>query len=305
MAIVNPNDLSFKYIAFGLKIHSEIPIPELISSKSETADIIIYLGEIDLPTNTLLNEGLNYKIKNNAIYRFWDEIGKFKITNSSIKVDPVQGLNEIILRSFILGTIFATLLRLRGLFVLHASSVNINGFAISFSGFKGYGKSTTAMAFYNEGYPVVADDYIAIEFDTNNIPFITPGFPNLRLSPESRISMGLNLEEGEFKSDIIDKTYQYVPKLFSTSKFPLKKIYILQRGEMSKIINLKPQEAFIELVKNTFGIHIFSKLELPDNFFQCEKIVKNVDVSILEIPDSLQKLQEVVKIVEEDIGDGL
>ena len=117
--------------------------------------------------------------------------------------------------------------------------------------------------------------------------------------------MGLNLEESEFKSDIIDKTYQYVPKLFSSNKIPLKKIYILQRGEISKITNLKPQEAFMELVKNTFGIHMFSKLELPDNFFQCEKIVKNVDVSILEIPDSLEKIHEVVKIVEEDIGDGL
>ena len=175
-------------IAFGLKIHSEIPLPELISSKSETADITIYLVKLDLPMNTLLNEGLNYKVKKNAIFRFWDEIGKFKITKHSIIVDPVHSLNKIILRSFILGTIFATLLSLRGLFVLHASSVNINGFAIAFSGFKGYGKSTTAMAFYNEGYPVVADDYIAIEFDNNDIPFISPGFPSLRLSQESRIS---------------------------------------------------------------------------------------------------------------------
>ena len=62
-------------------------------------------------------------------------------------------LDKIILRNFLLGTVFATFLRLRGLFVLHASSVNINGSAVAFSGFKGYGKSTTAMAFYNEGYP--------------------------------------------------------------------------------------------------------------------------------------------------------
>ena len=54
---------------------------------------------------------------------------------------------------------------MRGLFVLHASSVNMNGSAIAFSGFKGYGKSTTAMAFYNQGYSVVADDYIIIDFD--------------------------------------------------------------------------------------------------------------------------------------------
>ena len=36
--------------------------------------------------------------------------------------------------------------------------------AVAFSGFKGFGKSTTAMAFYQEGYPLVADDYIKINF---------------------------------------------------------------------------------------------------------------------------------------------
>jgi hypothetical protein len=305
MASVKSNDLSFKYEAFGLKIHSAIPLQELRPSESETADIIIYLGEVDLPTENVLNEEVSYKVTKNAIYRFWDVIGKFKITKSSIIIDAAHGVNKIILEYFLLGSVFATLLRLRGLFVLHASCVNINGSAIAFSGFKGYGKSTTAMAFYNEGYPIVSDDYITIEFDDNNIPLISPGFPSLRLSPKSREVMGLHLEESTLNLEIIGKTYASVPTSFSNNKIPLKKIYILQRVKKSKIIDLKPQEAFIELVKNTFGIQMFSKLELPDNFFQCERIVKNVDVSILEISDSLEKIHELAKIVEDDIGNGL
>jgi hypothetical protein len=304
MASVKSNDLSFKYEAFGLKIHSVIPLPELIPSESETADITIYLGEVDLPIEDVLNEEISYKVTKNAIYRFWDEIGKFKITKNSIIIDSVNSLNKIILRTFLLGTVFATLLRMRGLFVLHASSVNINGFAIAFSGFKGYGKSTTAMAFYNEGYPVVADDYIAIEFDNDDILIISPGFPSLRLTSKSKQFMGLNFDKSNLEKDINDKTYSSVPKSFSSNKIPLKKIYIIQRSKKSKIIDLKPPEAFMELVKNTFGIHMFSKLELPDNFFQCERIVKNVDVSILEIADSIKKINDIIKIVEEDIGDG-
>ncbi len=173
---------------------------------------------------------------------------------------------------------------MRGLFLLHASSININGSAIAFSGFKGYGKSTTAMAFYNQGYSIVADDYIIIEFDINNVPMVSPGFPSLRLSNESREAMGL----AKFKlDDEIDKIYFSASKSFSSNKIPLKKIYILQRDKKSKIIDLNPQDAFMELVKNTFGINMFSKLELPDNFFQCEKIIKNVEVSILKISDSI------------------
>ena len=154
------------------------------------------------------------------------------------------------------------------------------------------------MAFYNDGYLIVADDYISIKFDHDNIPTISLGFPSLRLSNESREAMGFD----KFNSDNqIDKTYLSTLKSFSNSIIPLKKIYILQRDKESKIINIKPQEAFMELVKNTFGIYMYPKLELPTNFFSCEKIVKNVDISILKISDSLEKIQEVVNIIEKDI----
>ena len=98
-------------------------------------------------------EGNNFKVTKNAIYRFWDEIGAFKISNGSeIIVNPSVNINQRILRSFILGTVFASLLHQRGLLILHASAVNINNEA--FLGDKGCGKSTTAMAFCNEGYPL-------------------------------------------------------------------------------------------------------------------------------------------------------
>ena len=89
--------------------------------------------------------------------------------------------------------------------------------------------------------------------------------------------------------EILNKTYVSFPKSFSNEQIPLKKIYIIKRGHNFKITNLKTQEAFIELVRNTFGIELFSKSELPNNFFQCKKIVNNVNISILEIPESLKR----------------
>ena len=288
----------FTYEAFGLKIHSEISLPELKPYESEIPDLTIQLRKVDPNLGTTLNEGFSFKTTKNAVYRFWDTIGKFKITKDFIAVDPVPGLNETVLRNFLLGTVFATFLRRRGLFVLHASSININNSAVAFSGFKGYGKSTTALAFYNRGYPLVTDDYITIEF-YKDVPFVSPGFPSLRLSNESRSCMGL--EKSNMDPKILFKTYAELPELFSNNKLPLRKVYMLQRGKKVEITPLKHQEAFIELVKNTFGIDMFSKSELPDNFFQCEKLVKTVDVSILEIPDSLDEIHKVVRAVEDDI----
>lgn len=288
----------FTYEAFGLKIHSEISLPELKQYESEIPDLTIQLMKVDPNLGTALNEGFSFKTTKNAVYRFWDVIGKFKITKDFIAVDPVPGLNETVLRNFLLGTVFATFLRRRGLFVLHASSININNSAVAFSGFKGYGKSTTALAFYNSGYPLVTDDYITVEF-YKDVPFVSPGFPSLRLSNESRSCMGL--EKFNMDPEILFKTYAELPELFSNNKLHLRKVYMLQRGKKVEITPLKPKEAFMELVKNTFGIDMFSKSELPDNFFQCEKLVKTVDVSILEIPDSLDEIHKVVRMVEDDI----
>ena len=41
------DNLSFKYEAFGLKIHSEIELPELRPFVSEIADVIIYLDDVN------------------------------------------------------------------------------------------------------------------------------------------------------------------------------------------------------------------------------------------------------------------
>ena len=132
MESVSSQNLSYQYKAFGLKIHSEIELPELMSFKSKKSDLNIYLGKVDLDSLNVLNNGFSYKVTENAIYRFWDDIGKFEITKDTIIIENIIGVNKIRLRTFLLGTIFATFLRLKGLFVLHASSVNINGFCNSF-----------------------------------------------------------------------------------------------------------------------------------------------------------------------------
>ena len=170
--------------------------------------------------------------------------------------------------------------------------------AIAFSGFKGYGKSTIASGFYTEGYPIVADDYVAIDL-YNADPLVSPGFPSLRLSNKSREVMGFDKLISDNKNE---KTYFSVPNSFSNQTIPLKKIYFLKRGKNLKIFDLNHQKSFIELIKNTFGIYMFSKSELPNNFFQCENLVKEVNVSILEIPDCIGRISEVIKLIEEDIN---
>lgn len=295
----NVEESIYYYKAFGLIISSEIYLPELVPIQKTKSDVSINIGAVELPFSSV-HDGISFIVTDQEIYRFWDHIGKFKITDDCILLEPNPSIDQNVLKNFILGTIFATLLRLRGKFVLHSSCVNINNTAVAFSGLKGYGKSTIAMSLYLRGFPLVADDYITIEFDKNNIPFVMPGFPSLRLSSDSKVNLGLSLDD-HLEIEYLEKQYVSVKKRFSNRKIPLNKIYILDRKNKFKVNKLDYPEGFMEIVKNTFAIYTFSKSELVENFFQCENIVKSVDIFKLEIPDNIEKIPEIIKRIEEDI----
>jgi hypothetical protein len=291
----------YKYIAFGLNTCSEIFLPELAEANFDKPDLVIRRGKFDVFSGKTIVEGEYFRVTENSIYRFWDDIGKFKISRGNeIIIEEAKDVNEVVLRSFILGTVFASLLYQRGLFVLHASAVNINNEVIAFLGNKGYGKSTTAMTFYKEGYPIISDDYIAVDPE-NSVPLVYPGFPSLRLSYNSRNHGNFSLKKIYYKDHEIDKLHVSVNNNFSLDKIPLKKLYMLKRGEKLKISNFKPQDSLMKLVENTFGISRFKKDDFVHNLNQCASLLDHVNVSLLEVPDSLEKLQNVVELIKEDI----
>jgi len=289
----------YKYYAYGLNIHSEIFLPELIYKESSVPDIIITIGNVDPFREVALNEGLYFRETKNAKYRFWDDIGKFKISNGNrIIVDPAKSVDKKLLRMYILGTIFANLLNQRGLLVLHASAVNINNYVVAFLGAKNKGKSTVALEFYENGYPIVADDYIPIYFE-NSIPFVYTGFPQLKLSQKSIAHSHFILEKNLKYTSDFDKFYFTTKRSFTQNKLPLKRIYILERGEKNAIDSLKLQKAFIELTKNNFGITKYNNRDLKRSFIQCNNLIKNVTIHKLTTGD-LKNLQEIVNLVKDD-----
>jgi hypothetical protein len=86
--------------------------------------------------------------------------------------------------TYLLGPIFGFVLRLRGVTCLHASAIAIGDRAIAFVGPASAGKSTTAAVFSRLGYPVLADDIVALH-EREETVYVQPAYPQLRLWPES------------------------------------------------------------------------------------------------------------------------
>ena len=73
---------------------------------------------------------------------------------------------------------------MRGVVPLHASAVAVANHAVALVGAPGAGKSTTAAAFAQRGFPVLSDDLAALTERENQF-FVQPGYPRVNLWPDS------------------------------------------------------------------------------------------------------------------------
>ncbi|MDO8870306.1 MAG: hypothetical protein Q7V10_06090 [Methanobacteriaceae archaeon] len=291
------------YTAHGLNIKSEITFPELLES-SEDSDILIKYGDFDYSSKKIISEGVfriasHYILTEESMYLIWNNIDICQIIKGEeIIVNSQTSIDETFLRALILGPALGILLHQRGRLVLHASAVNMNDVAVAFMGHNGAGKSTTTFSFMNSGYPLIADDILSIEF-RDNLPVVFPGLPRIKLWPESMEIFDKSMEsfpihpESRKRSFLVDD--------FCNQVVSLKHIYVIENKEKTYLEELKPQEALIELIRNSYCANIFQNSDQATNLEEYAKIVKNVSIKQLNIERSLDKIPEMVNLVEKDV----
>ncbi|MDF5720869.1 MAG: serine kinase [Rhizonema sp. PD37] len=294
----------FSYTAYNLRIHSEFPFPEL--SKGEVAqqpDVVISLREIskiEIETADGANRLVAFlELENFKAGRFLVESGR------KIVVEPDSGIDEDLLRPCILGPIFAVLLRQRSHLVLHASSIAINNEAVAFLGNSGWGKSTLANAFYNQGYSLLTDDVMAIQVEGDR-PMTFPSFPQVKLLPDAAASLGYDFETLTLIHAGIAKRNNRLDEGFSQTVLPIKRIYVLENvaATHNEIQSLSPQNALLELVRHSRATDLLTTPEFVSSHLrQCASLVKNVSICRLKRKPSLDVLPELVKLIEEDIAE--
>lgn len=296
----------FHYKAFGLEIQSEIELPGMIPG-SGNSDIRIVLGKVD-PYLVLGAEveGPNYLVKGDDVYLWWDDIGKVRIREGKqVTVEPVADIycyDEVNIIPSILGPVMAFLLYQRGFLVLHGSSVKVWGEAVAFLGHRGNGKSTTAIHLYTKGYPLVADDILAIKFDDDGFPMVHPGYPHVRLGEDS-----YNQVKGQ--TDILSPIRTIAGKVFCDASFgfspdpvKLKKIYIIEKGEKIRISFLESQKTVIDLIRHSTANKIFQRTTQADNLAKYALLINNISVRRFEISHSFQKIHNIISLVEDDFS---
>lgn len=301
----------FYYKAFGLEISSEIELPGMIKG-SDNPDVKIVQGEVDpFQVNDTEVDGPNYKVKGEDVYLWWDDIGKVNISKGELVTvesdKDLESSDELNIIPFLLGPVMALLLHQRGFLVLHGSAVNTGNGAVAFLGHRGNGKSTTAIHLYVEGYPLVADDILAIKFDAKGLPVVYPGYPHVRLSNEAYHQVKDHTDILTPIRTLAGKVFCDASHQFSPKPVKLEKIYVIEKiqpdtGNTMDISVLKSQENLIDLIRHSVANRIFQHTTQKENLINCAQLVNNVEVKKLEIVHSFTGIQDMVRVVEEDFA---
>lgn len=286
----------YSYTAYGLEIHSEIPLSAL-KRGSSAADIQIRRARIVPPPE--LN-GHNTWTGANDIYLRFENVGLIRISGGREIIVDADGVDDRLAASFVLGPSMGALLHQRGLLVLHASAVTADGGVVGFLGHSGWGKSTMAGALAKLGHRVFSDDVVPVSF-SSGLPIVLPGYPFLKLAKDSGASLGYEIgspaavlpEEGKWRV-AVQSVDPDVP-------LPLARLYVLAEGERQEIELLKPQESAVELIRHSYALPCLGSGLSAFHMQSCAALVERVPIYRLRRPRRLELLQDLAERVQRDL----
>lgn len=300
----------YRYKAYGLKIASEIAIPELPSGRFDEADVVIRYGEVEKPVFDSPDQHFRaQRTSDGHVYYIQDAGGVHVREGKRITVDPLSGSEDRGFRFLVSGIALGLLLHQRGFVTLHASAVAIRGQVVGFIGQKGIGKSTTAAAFHAHNYSVVTDDLLVLDAVDGRI-MAHPGFPHLKLHPESiKRSLGKDPDRVP-KIDPMGAKRSYDAKTgFSERALPLRCLYALDYESEGNGVELpfsremKGGNACMELIRHSYVPRLLPEEAMSRRHLErCAAVGRAVPMRRLYRKKSLESLSELVSYVEQEQG---
>lgn len=273
------------YRAFGIVIESELPLLLSAHRPSGDVDLRITLGEVS-PTDDWA-----YELPDVCRFRCAD--------GSSVVVEPTGQWTPEQLGVLAGGPVLSVLLRRRGLLALHASTVEVDGFAVAIVGESGSGKSTLVAAVAGRGVPVVGDDLTVVE--PGERPMVVPGGAGIKLWPEAAARIGFDVE-GLRPVFAGSPKLAFEPVSVADRSLPLGVVYELVWGDSLEIHDLGAVDAFVALKTHTRESQLLSGDDgaASRHLAVCGAVVAGAAVRRLERPRDLALLDEVVDVVLAD-----
>lgn len=295
------------YQAYGLNICSDFYLPELLTGGVKP-DIYLQKGKIELlnlQATSIHRQGIEayFDGTTQEAYLQWSGVGSFLAKNgTTLIVEPdSEDIEPELLNLYILSEALGLILHQRGFFLLHASAVKIGDYAVVIVGAPGAGKSTMAAAFAKYGYPVLADDMVAIN-NIRGVPTVYPAYPQIKIWSSAVQGLGIDISNlpplfSGSRKRVIRQTDK-----FTVEPCPLAGIFTLDLGETVRISQMFGTEAFSTLSKFfPCPPQLLQQEALEKHFGRCIQLLNNTPVFRIKRPKNFSMIAEVIKIIERQV----
>ena len=298
------------YTAYGLRVRSELPLPELKDPDGGRAepDVTVRLGAVGSPPGA----------SNGWRYRGWStpegdlayairHVGAVRVCGGDTLIaDVEEGPGQDGFHHLVSGIGLGLALHQRGSLTLHASAVAIDGGVAAFVGWKTMGKSTTAATLYGRGHALVTDDVLALDVVPGGVQ-VQPGYPAMKLFPDSaHAALGDDADALPRIHPDGSKRARGATERFSTRPLPLRAVYVLDFGEDGEPLSaerLAPADACVELVRHSFALRLLgAEAASGAHLEQLAHLVRHVPVRRLRRPRELGGLDRIAERVEADVS---
>jgi len=180
--------------------------------------------------------------------------------------------------------------------MLHASAVEIDNCAVVFMGKSGQGKSTLAADFASHGFRFLTDDGLLLEKSATAY-IVQPSHPSIRLWHDSQTALISERTRRAPPVQFTNKARLLAGEsiAFCAEPTPLSRVYFLGNDNVTGPVfnRLKPAEALVELLKNSFLLDIDMRERLVEHFDQLTHLVSEPIFFHLNFPRRYTMLDQV------------
>ncbi len=296
--------MAHDYVAYGLKVRCEFEFPEFLRAEFDSPDVEIRVESIEpgVSPQDGVTSWIEFRGSSQETLCTYEGVGRFVVRgDAQILVDADPTADPAIVRHALLGPVLAPILWRRGLFTLHASVIDVGGRCVAFVGVSGEGKSTAGAALYAHGHTLVSDDLGAIAW-AEDIVRVRPGFPRLRVFPDSLRGMGDDPEAYPLVHSEIDKRSKHAER-FAREAVRLDRIFVLAAGDSFAAERLAKRDAMMELLRHSYAVNaLIPSVGLGPHMQMAASIAERVPVFALRRPRDLARLPELVAFVERQLA---
>lgn len=296
------------YTAYGLRIQSELSLPDLLMAPPGEPDVSIHYGPVPDAFPHPRGSGGAYQAIPGAFLLMVPGIARYLVRDGrEICIDPAPSGTENEVRIFMLGSAMGALLHQRQRLVLHASAMQTDLGAVLFAGHSGAGKSTLLAAMLKRGYRMLADDITVVQFGADGVPVAIPGYPCTRLWADAAAKLDHPTELLRRVREPLDK-YLLPVHQFCAEALPLRAIFALGIHNETdiRVESLEPMDGFQVLAFHTYRRRFVDALGVGQPHFRLvSAVAKEVPLTRITRPTSPFLLQPLVDCIEAQLMGGI